>query len=111
MAARWGDLATREPATDPLIATGPVFSALAMARWMRSDSVAIAVLDRASRDRGQVEARFAWGIYAFRGPRLRADPRLQPAFRALGYLEPVRRQTPGRCVAILFSDSPAAPRI
>ena len=47
----------------------------------------MAVLERAIRDPEQIEARIAWGMYAYYGPRLREDPRLQPIFRRLGYPE------------------------
>ena len=40
---------------------------------------------RAARDPELIEVRFAWSMYAYLGPRLRADPRLQPVVRALGY--------------------------
>jgi len=83
----WADPATREMATDSLIAKGPVFAAVTLARYMRSDSVVMAVLERAIRDPEQIEARIAWGMYAYYGPRLREDPRLQPIFRRLGYPE------------------------
>ncbi|WP_373063350.1 hypothetical protein [Gemmatimonas sp.] len=85
LAPRWINPGTRAAATDSLIATGPVIAALALARAMRSDSVAVAVVERAVRDPRQVEARSAWGMYALLGPCLRVDPRLNPAFRALGY--------------------------
>jgi serine/threonine-protein kinase len=81
----WADPLTREMATDSLIAKGPVFAAVSLARFMRSDSVVMAVLQRAVQDPEQHEARIAWGMYAYYGPRLREDPRLQPIFRALGY--------------------------
>jgi serine/threonine-protein kinase len=81
----WADPLTREMATDSLIAKGPVFAAVSLARFMRSDSVVIAVLQRAVQDPEQHEARIAWGMYAYYGPRLRELPRLQPIFRALGY--------------------------
>ena len=85
LAPRWNNPASRAAATDSLIATGPVYAAVALARWMRNDSVAVAVMERAVRDPRQQEARQAWGMYAYLGPRLRADPRLQPTFRALGF--------------------------
>ena len=44
---------------------------------MRSHSVAMAVMERAVHDSRQVDALL--------GPRLRADPRLQPTLRELGY--------------------------
>jgi len=56
-----------------------------LARSMRSDSVAMAVMERAVHDSRQVDARSASAMYALLGPRLRADPRLQPTLRALGY--------------------------
>jgi len=85
LAPRWNNPGTRAAATDSLIASGPVFAALALARAMRSDSVAVAVMERAVQDPRQVDARSAFAVYALLGPRLRADPRLQPTFRALGY--------------------------
>jgi len=85
LAPRWINPGTRAAATDSLIATGPVFAALALARWTRSDSVAVAVMERAVRDPRQVDARSSFAMYALLGPRLRADPRLKPSFRALGF--------------------------
>lgn len=81
----WANPTTREMATDSLIASGPAFAAVPLARFTRNDSVVIAVMERAARDPEQIEVRFAWGMYAYLGPRLRADPRLLPVFRALGY--------------------------
>lgn len=83
----WADPSMRQMATDSLIAKGPVFAAVSLARFMRSDSVVTAVLERAVRNPEQVEARIAWGMYAYYGPRLREDARLQPIFRRLGYPE------------------------
>ncbi|WP_310570511.1 FlgO family outer membrane protein [Gemmatimonas sp.] len=87
LAPLWANPATREMATDSLIARGPAFAAVPLARFMRSDSVVVAVMERAARDPEQIEVRFAWGMYAYLGPRLRGDPRLQPVFRTLGYPE------------------------
>jgi eukaryotic-like serine/threonine-protein kinase len=85
LAPMWKDPATRERATDELIASGPAFAAVPLARWMRSDSVLIAAFERFARDPEQVEARSAWAINSLLGPRLRADVRLAPSFRKLGY--------------------------
>ncbi len=84
-APMWSKSATREAATDSIIARGPVFAATALARWMRNDSTVIAVMDRASRDPEQLEARSPWGMFALLGSKLRGDPRLLPIFRALHY--------------------------
>ena len=93
LAPRWSNQVTREAATDSLIAIGPAFAALPLARWMRNDSVVIAVLESAARDPEQVEASSAWAVYSLLGPRLRADPRLEPAFRKLGFPETTRGST------------------
>ena len=82
---RWANPSTREMATDSLIARGPAFVALPLARRMRSDSVLAAVMDRVAGDPEQIEARNTWAMYAILGPRLREDPRLQPTFRRLGF--------------------------
>ena len=92
-APKWSDPATRDAATDSLIAIGPVIAAIPLARWMRSDREVIAVLERAARDPEQFDASSAWGMYALLGPRLRADPRLQPTFRALKFPETRRGNT------------------
>jgi eukaryotic-like serine/threonine-protein kinase len=83
----WASPATRDMATDSLIAKGPAFVALPLARHMRSDSVVLAVMDRVAGDPEQIEARNTWAMYATLGPRLREDSRLQPAFRRLGFPE------------------------
>jgi tetratricopeptide (TPR) repeat protein len=83
----WASPATRDMATDSLIATGPAFAAVPLARYLRTDSVVIAVLDRVARDPEQIEARNTWATYAMLGPRLIEDPRLQPGFRRLGFPE------------------------
>ncbi|MBY0489254.1 MAG: protein kinase [Gemmatimonadaceae bacterium] len=83
----WSNPATREMATDSLIARGPTFAAISLARYMRDDNAVLAVFERAIRDPEMIEARVAWGMYAYYGPRLREDPRLQPLFRQLGYPE------------------------
>ncbi len=83
----WASPSTREMATDSLIAMGPAFAAVPLARYLRSDSVVVAVVDRVARDPEQIEARNTWTIFSNLGPRLREDPRLQPSFRRLGYPE------------------------
>ena len=85
LAPMWSDPATRERATDELIASGPAFAAIALARWMRSDSVLIAVLEGFARDSTQVDANAAYMMYPLLGVRMSVDPRLQPSFRKLGY--------------------------
>jgi serine/threonine-protein kinase len=85
LAPLWKDPATRERATDELIARGPAFAAVPLARWMRNDSVLIAAFERIARDPEQIEARSAWAMNSLLGPRLRADARLAPSFRKLGY--------------------------
>ena len=88
LAPMWSNPATRERATDELIASGPAFAAVPLARWMRSDSVVIAAFDGFTRDPGQLDARAAaYAMYPLLGPRLRTDARLQPKFRKLGYPE------------------------
>ncbi len=81
----WASPSTREMATDSLIAKGPAFAAVPLARYLRSDSVVVAVVDRVARDPEQIEARNTWTIFSNLGQRLREDPRLQPSFRRLGY--------------------------
>ena len=76
-----------------MVTFGAALAAIPLARWMRSDREVIAVLERAARDPEQFDASSAWGLYALLGPRLRADPRLQPTFRALGFPETRRGNT------------------
>ena len=82
---QWRDPATREATTDVLIASGPTFASVTLARWMRSDSVVLAVMRRIPGDPREIEVRSAWGAMTVLGPRLRTDPRLQLTLRALGY--------------------------
>ncbi|WP_411281533.1 FlgO family outer membrane protein [Gemmatimonas sp.] len=84
-APRWRDPATRDAATDSLIASGPAFASIALSRWIRSDSVVLAVMRRIPGDPKEVEVRSAWGAMTLLGPRLRADPRFRPTLRALGF--------------------------
>jgi len=89
---QWRDPATREAATDSLIASGPAFASVTLARWMRSDSVVLAVMRRIPGDPREIEVRSAWGAMTVLGPRLRADPRLQPTLRALGFPDVIARK-------------------
>jgi hypothetical protein len=55
--------ATRDRATDELIASGPVFAAIPLARWLRNDSVVIDVTERYSRDPGYHDYDDPWFMY------------------------------------------------
>jgi eukaryotic-like serine/threonine-protein kinase len=85
LAPLWSDPATRHRATDELIASGPIFAAIPLARWMRNDSVVIDVFERYSRDPGYHDYDAPGFMYALLGPRMASDARLQPSFRRLGY--------------------------
>ncbi|CAN5636818.1 hypothetical protein BH23GEM3_BH23GEM3_02750 [soil metagenome] len=85
LAPLWSDSATRGRATDELIASGPIFAAIPLARWLRNDSVVIDVFERYSRDPGYHDYDEPWFMYALLGPRMANDARLQPSFRRLGY--------------------------
>ncbi len=92
LAPIWNDPQTRERATDELIATGPAFAAISLARWMRNDSTVLEVFERFSHDVGEYsDYRGPWAMYALLGPRLSSDARLLPSFRRLGYPEADRQ--------------------
>jgi eukaryotic-like serine/threonine-protein kinase len=85
LAPLWSDPATRDRATDELIASGPVFAAIPLARWLRNDSVVIDVFERYSRDPGYHDYDEPWFMYALLGQRMASDTRLQSSFQRLGY--------------------------
>ncbi|HYW32809.1 MAG TPA: serine/threonine-protein kinase, partial [Gemmatimonas sp.] len=92
LAPQWKDSSTRGRATDELIASGPLFAAIPLARRLRNDSVAVQVFDRYSRVGAVNDYGAPWFVYVLLGPRLSKDPRMEPGFRRLGF--PASAMTP-----------------